>query len=256
MQSLALPILLSIFALIALSLRGGWRVGRRRLVAAGDNANEGLGAIEAATFGMMGLLLAFVFTGAAARFEARRDLIVQETNAIGTAWLRLDLLNEAARRDARDLMRRYLDQRLDIYGDVTDADRTRQAQAAAAATQGRLWSLAIEQSREDKSQPIAQLLLPALNEAFDIATTRTLATRQHPPFAIFLMLGVLVMISAFLAGFAQAKVARQSMLHLLGFSVMTALALYLILDLEYPRIGIIRVDSFDRALLELRDSMR
>lgn len=256
MQFLSLPILLTLFALIALSLRFGWRVGRRRLQTLGDNANEGLGAIEAAMFAMMGLLLAFSFTGAASRFETRRDFIVQETNAVGTAWLRLDLLREAPRNEARDLLRRYLEQRLEAYRDVTDAQHIEQSLAAVAALQAQLWKLAVEQSRDDKSQPLAQALLPALNDMFDIATTRVLATRQHPHFSIFVMLGVLVLVGAFLAGFGQSKVARQSKLHVLGFSVTTALALYLIIDMEYPRFGMIRVDSFDLALIELHDSMK
>jgi hypothetical protein len=255
MQFLSLLIALSLFALIALCLRAGWRVGRRRLQTAGEGANEGLGAIEAAIFGMMGLLIAFTFTGAASRFEQRRGLIVQESNNIGTAWLRLDLLREQPREQARTLFRQYLDQRLDVYRDVTDRSGTAKSIAATGALQTQIWNLAIAQVGEDKSQPLAQTLLPALNDMFDIASSRVLATRNHPPFAIFLMLGVLVLVSAFLAGFGQSKAARQSLLHLFGFSFTTALALFLIIDLEYPRVGLIRVDGFDQALLDLRASM-
>jgi hypothetical protein len=255
MKNLWLPIALTLFGLIALSMRFGWVVGRRRLAAMGESANEGLGAVDGAIFGMMGLLLAFSFTGAASRFDQRRDLVVQETNAIGTAWLRLDLLAAEPRELARDLFRRYLDQRLDAYSDVTNGERTAQSLAAVAALQTEIWNLAVTQAREDKSQPLVQSLLPALNEMFDIATTRVLATRQHPHPAIIGLLLVLVLVSAFLVGFSQAKVARQSRLHLVGFSITTALALYLIIDLEYPRVGLIRVDSFDLALVELRASM-
>ncbi len=255
MKFLWLPVALSLFGLIALCMRGGWLAGRRRLAKLGDSANEGLGAVDGAIFGMMGLLLAFTFTGAASRFDQRRDLIVQETNAIGTAWLRLDLLREGPREQGRDLFRRYLDQRLDVYSDVTDTERTQKSLAAVAALQTQIWDLALAQSREDKSQPIVQSLLPALNDMFDIATARVLSTRQHPHFAIFGLLLALVLVSAFLVGFSQAKVARQSMLHMLGFSATTALALYLIIDLEYPRVGVIRVNSFDLALVELRESM-
>jgi hypothetical protein len=255
MQLLSIPIAITLFALIVVSLRAGWLVGRRRLRTLGEGSNEGLGAIEAAIFGMMGLLIAFTFTGAASRFELRRDLIVQESNAIGTAWLRLDLLREESRQQGRALFRRYLDQRLDVYREVADQERTAQAIAATATLQSQIWDFAIAQAREDKSQPLPQTLLPALNDMFDIASTRVLATRQHQPFAIFLMLGVLVLVGAFLAGFGQAKVARQSMLHLFGYAITTALALFLIVDLEYPRVGIIRVDGFDQALIELRASM-
>jgi hypothetical protein len=255
MSFIWIPVLLGLFALIALCLRLGWHRGRLRLASLGEGANEGLGAADGAIFGMMGLLLAFTFTGAASRFDQRRDLIVQESNAIGTAWLRLDLLQPESRDRARDLMRRYLDQRLDAYANVTDRAHVAQAISRANTSQSELWALVVAQSREDKSQPLAQLLLPALNDAFDLASSRVLATRMHPHPAIFGMLLVLVLASAFLVGFSQARAPHQSRLHLLGFAAITALALYIILDLEYPRLGVIRVDGFDQALLELRASM-
>jgi hypothetical protein len=255
MRLVWIPILLSLFALTVLCLRAGWWAGRRRIEKLGDSANEGLGAVDGAVYGLMGLLLAFTFTGAASRFDQRRDLIVQETNAIGTAWLRLDLLQEAPRQQARVLLRRYLDQRFDVYSDVTDRARLEKSLAAVATLQNEIWNLAIVQSREDKSLPVAQLLLPVLNDMFDIATSRVLASRQHPHPAIFGMLLTLVLVSCFLLGFSQARVTRQSRMHLVGFAATTALALYIIIDLEYPRVGLIRVDSFDLALVELRASM-
>jgi len=255
MNMLWLVIAAAIFLVIALSLRAGWLAGRRRLAVYGDSANDGLGSAEAAIFGMMGLLLAFTFTGAANRFEQRRALVVQESNAIGTAWLRLDLLRDAPRAQARALMRQYLERRLDAYRHVTDPARTSDALAAVAKVQTQIWDLAVREVREDRSQPLGQLLLPPLNDAFDIAATRVLATRQHTHVAIFAMLGLLVLISAFLAGFGQAKVPRQSMIHLMGFAAVTTLALYLIVDLEFPRLGIIRVDDFDQALVELLASL-
>ncbi len=256
MNILWLAVAATIFLAIALSLRAGWLVGRRRLGIYGENANEGVGAAEAAIFGMMGLLLAFTFTGAANRFEIRRALIVQESNAIGTAWLRLDLLRDGPRAEARQMLRQYLEKRLEVYRNVTDAQRTNDALAAVGVLQANIWNLAIRESRDDKSQPLAQLLLPALNDMFDIGTSRVLATRQHTHFAIFAMLGLLVLISAFLAGFGQAKVPRQSMVHLMGFAAVTTLALYLIVDLEFPRVGIIRVDDFDQALVELLATLK
>jgi hypothetical protein len=256
MNILWLAVAAAIFLIIALSVRAGWLAGRRRLAIHGEGANDGLGSAEAAIFAMMGLLLAFTFTGAANRFEHRRALIVQESNAIGTTWLRLDLLRDAARAEGRALVRRYLESRLEAYRNVTDPVRTAAALQEVTRAQQQLWDFAIREVKEDKTQPLAQLLLPALNETFDIGSARVLATRQHTHFAIFAMLGLLVLISAFLAGFGQAKVARQSMLHLMGFAGVTALALYLIVDLEYPRLGIIRVDDFDQALVELLGGLK
>ena len=90
---------------------------------------------------------------------------------------------------------------------------------------------------------------------FDLSTTRRMAAQQHPPAAVFVMLGLLVIVSGLLAGFGMAKAKRQSALHLFGFPVIMALAVYLILDIEYPRLGLVRIESFDLALIELRASM-
>jgi hypothetical protein len=110
--------------------------------------------------------------------------------------------------------------------------------------------------REDSRLPLAMLVLPPVNEMFDIAETRIRATQQHPPPAIYVLLALLVLVSALFAGFGMAKSQQQSKVHLLGFAATTAVALYLILDLEYPRLGLIRVDSFDQALIDLRTSMQ
>jgi hypothetical protein len=248
--------LLVFFALIAVSERAGWWAGRRRVSRFGTGVNEGTGASDAAIFGMMGLLLAFTFTGAASRFDHRRDLIVEETNAIGTAWLRLDVLQEAPREQARSLFREYLDARLVVYSNVKDTEATTQALARVADLQAQIWKVLVAAAHEDKSMPVTISVLPPVNEMFDIATTRVLATQQHPPRAIYMMLALLILVSAFLAGFSQASSARPSQLHVFGFSAVTALAFYLILDLEFPRQGLIRVDTFDQALIDLRASMQ
>ncbi|MGA7317277.1 MAG: hypothetical protein WBX22_25270 [Silvibacterium sp.] len=90
--------------------------GRRlRLRHGEEKSSSGLGVIDGAVFGLMGLLLAFSFSGAVSRFETRRQFIAQETNAIGTAWLRVDLLPEAAQAEIGNDFRAYLDARLAFF---------------------------------------------------------------------------------------------------------------------------------------------
>ena len=248
-------LILVLFLAFVVCLRVGWALGRRHLAAAGKEAHEGLGAVEAAIFGMMGLLLAFTFTGAAGRFDHRRDLIVEETNAIGTAWLRLDLLQEGPRNDVRELFRQYLDQRLEIFRNVSDRVETAAERERAAALQAKIWQRLMIEVKNDRSLPLAQTVLPPVNEVFDIGEARLRATQQHPPPAIYLLLGLLALVSAFLSGFGMAKAQQQSRVHMIGFAGIMAVAIYLIVDLEYPRIGLVRVDTFDQALIDLRESM-
>jgi len=99
------------------------------------------------------------------------------------------------------------------------------------------------------------LPVPALNQMIDIVTTRTAATSIHPPAVIYGMLFILALLSASFAGAAMAGSRSRSSLHLIGFAVIMAASAYLILDLEYPRLGLIRVHEMDQLLVDVRERM-
>src|SRR5499426_4920010 len=115
-----------LFLGMLLFLEIGRRIAIRRMKEDTGNAAEGVGAVDGAVFALLGLLLAFTFSGASARFDHRRDLIVEETNAIGTAWLRLDLLPAQEQPALREGFRRYLDSRLAVYRALPDLSAARQ----------------------------------------------------------------------------------------------------------------------------------
>lgn len=236
--------------------RMGWRFGRHRLQRAGEDSTAGIGAIEGSVYALMGLLIAFTFTSAASRFEHRRELVTKEVNAIGTAWTRLDLLQSDARTEARELFRMYVDARVSLYEAASEPAAVVAGLARSNALQGSIWSHLIAAVKDDPSPRLATLVLPPVNEMFDIANERTLATRNHPPVAIYLLLALLVIVSAVLAGFGMAKANTLSTLHVIGFAFVVSLAVYLIIDLDYPRLGLLRVDAADRAFADLRASMK
>jgi hypothetical protein len=244
-----------LFGGILLSLEAGRRIGTRRTAREGDSARAGTGAVEGAVFGLMGLLIAFTFSGAASRFETRRQLVTEEANNIGTAWLRLDLLPPSAQPVLRDNFRRYADSRLEVYAKLPDLDAAHAALGQSSALQQEIWRLAVAACREAPSQA-TMLLLPALNQMFDITTTRTMAAKTHQPMIIFAMLIVLTLVSALLAGYGMAAAKRPSWVHMLGFAFIIAVAVYIIIDLEYPRMGLIQLHSADQVLVELRHSMK
>jgi hypothetical protein len=244
-----------LFVGVLVSLRVGWLLGRRRLQGEGQDSDAGQGPIEAAMFALMGLLIAFTFTSAASRFDNRRALLTQEVNAIGTAWLRLDLLPSERRASLQNLFRQYVDTRIALYEDLTDADAVAAGLDRSALLQTKIWEQLIAASEDERLSRLIVVLLPPANEMFDIAESRLLATRQHAPPAIFFMLALLVLVSALFAGHSMGKARAPSLLHTLAFAAIVSLATYLILDLEYPRLGLLRVDTFDQALVELRQSM-
>jgi hypothetical protein len=234
----------------------GRRIGAARLARDSDGLAKGVGVVEGAVFGLLGLLLAFTFSGAASRFEARRHLVTSEANAIGTAYLRVDLLPPDAQPEIRDVFRRYVDLRASAYRGSKDFAATQARLDEGVRLQGEIWTKALAACRRPEApQQAAILLLPALNEMIDITTTRVMATRNHPPLIVFLMLGGLSLVGALLVGYGMSGNKERSWLHTAAFALVMALAIYVILDLEFPRLGMIRVDDADQILVELGKSL-
>ena len=229
----------------------GRALGRRRRRL--DGALENVSAMENAAFALLGLLMAFTFNGAATRFDVRRVQIVDESNALGTAWLRLDLLPADHQPEARRLFREYLDQRIAIYRTIPDMDRARAHIDSAAVLQARLWAAAVAGVQLQRDI-VSTLVLPPLNDAFDMASTRMAAREMHPPAVIWGLLALLTMICCVLAGYDLSS-DRRSWLHMLTLCLLLTAAIYVIVDFEYPRVGFIRLDGLDHLLVDLRASI-
>src|SRR5258706_67406 len=190
---LGLGAVVGMFLGMLLLLEAGRRLGTRRLAKDPDAAKSGGGAVEGAVFGLMALLIAFTFSGAATRFDVRRGLVVEEANDIGTAWLRLDLLPVTAQPPLREKFRHYVDARLAVYRKLPDIASARIELARATALQNEIWKDAVAGCRDSGSSPATMLLLPALNQMIDITTTRTVAAQTHAPLVIYVMLVMLVL---------------------------------------------------------------
>lgn len=241
---------------IIMLLEVGRRIGARRLAEEGEAAAKGFGAIEGAVFALLGLILAFTFSGALVRFDARRQLVVAEANDIGSAFLRVDLLPADAQAPMRDFFRRYLDSRIETYRLLPDLKAAKEELARSVKLQGEIWSLAIASSQKSPTPQATMLLLPALNAMIDITTTRTEATRLHPPLIIWVMLGALTFACALFAGYDMAGRKHLNLLHSAAFAVILAVTVYVIVDLEYPRVGLIHMRDSDQVLVDLRESMK
>jgi hypothetical protein len=124
-----------LFVGMLLLLETGRRLGLQWLAQEAEAARAGFGVVEGAVFALMGLLIAFTFSGAASRFDARPQLVVEEVNAIGTAYLRLDLLPASTQPALRDSFRHYMEARLDTYQELPDIVAAQQALANATKLQ-------------------------------------------------------------------------------------------------------------------------
>jgi len=247
-----------IFAGSLALLVAGRRMGQRYLAQQGSESMPGLNAVESAVFALMGLLLAFAISGALQRFDERRALILQEANAIATAADRLQLLDKDAAAHLRPMLLAYAEARLAVYKapiefSVVDETAVFSPQALLAAADARraLWREAAARCPFGISNTGCVLFLPSLSSAFEAATNRRGANERHPPQAIYIMLFGLALGASLLAGFSMASAKSQSIVHMLIFATALAVTLYIITDIEFPRMGLIRVDYFDHFFEEV-----
>jgi hypothetical protein len=148
--------------------------------------------------------------------------------------------------------------RLAIYRALPDIEAAKGRLAESNAIQGEIWTRAVAATKtaEANGNAVTSLVLSSLNEMIDITTTRTVASQTHPPAIIFWVLILMVLAGALLAGYGTAGGKQRSWLHTIGFAALMTVSIYVILDLEFPRFGFIRVDSFDQLLVDVRNSMK
>lgn len=249
--------------LIALGLFCGMvashEVGRRLALYSRAKDPEGwrtgAATVETAVLGLVGLLLAFTFSSGAEFFSARRHLILEEANAIEMAWSRLDLLPSKSRTLLREKFRAYLDSRIRTYQHVNDATATRTEMAASESLWTSIWNESVTACGTETSPAVPTLVLPALNGMKHVATARRLAQETHYPPAVPALLAVLCLLSGMVAGYSSIPAKHRNWLHMGCLALILSLSFYLIIDFEYPRTGIIRIDFADQLLMDLRRSM-
>ena len=247
---------LLLFGGMLIMLEVGRRLGIRRRPRESEGERGSLGTIEGAMFALFGLVMAFTFSGAATRFNEKRALIAVEANSIETAYLRLNLLPQHAQPELQELFRRYLDSRLETYRKLPNMEAAEVEMAKSKKLQRDIWTKAVAATQlRDSHADAGKLLLPSLNSMIDTATTRGMALQNHPPSVIYVLLFSLGLICALLAGYRMAVGQRRSWLHIMSFAVMTVIIVYVIVDVEYPRAGLIRLQAFDQLLVDVRAGM-
>ncbi len=231
----------------------GFRLGRRQHASASEGLRSHLGTLQGAVLGLLALLLGFTFSMAVTRFEARKALVVEEANAIGTAALRSEFLPPDIHTSARQLLAGYAQARLDYFAAGVDAERVATALNTAQSLQDQLWSIAVANAVADPHSVPAAQFSASLNELFDLDERRRAALDNHvPELVIWLLMGVTFVALAMIAyGLAIVDRRRHGSTYL--FALMIVLVLATILDLDRPRRGLVQVGqgSMERVLQSL-----
>jgi len=236
-----------------LSLEIGYRWGRRDTIRNAALSHEGVTSVEASAYALLGLLLAFSFAGATNRLENKRQLIVDEANAIGTAYLRLDLLPAEAQPPLRRQFKRMLDARIAAYEHRYDTARSDRALDEMSRAQEQIWSMTV--AATNGSTTASLLVIPPLNTMIDLAAARRVALLTHlPRLIVGLLIGASIL-SGLLAGYAISKRMRRSWFHVVAYALLLALTVYTVLDLDQARFGLINIETSYGPLMELRNTI-
>jgi len=199
--------------------------------------------LEAAILGLMALMIGFTFSMALSRFDARRDAVLNEANAIGTAALRARLLPAPHDAESVRLLRDYARIRLDFTGSVMTPGDADAAIARSNDIQEALWSRAKAVAAKDSAMVPAGIYIQSLNEVFDNQQKRLTAWRNRVPNIVFFALYAIAAVSLGFTGYASGLEARRWRLPVYIMSVLAAGVILLIQDIDRPGAGFISVSQ-------------
>jgi hypothetical protein len=259
----ALAIAAAFFGSSLILLNYGRHLGLRYLQQK-DAANmAGLTTVEGAVFALIGLLLAFTISGALQRFDERRQLVVQEANAASTAYDRLGLFEGDVGHNLQTKLKDYVEARIDLYRMPHDFSLWRRSELFSPEQQektvdlkNKVWDATVAACPQASFRPACAQALPALTSLFEVARLRLGASEKHPPQIVYVMLFGLGLGCSLLAGFGMAAATARSWIHMLIFAATLTVTLYAVTDMEYPRLGLIRIENFDHFLVDAHQQMQ
>jgi hypothetical protein len=204
-------------------------------------------------FGLLFLILAFTFGMSINRYDTRRQIIIQESNTISTALLRADLYAEKERLMFRNDFKQYLEARINYFKVGIDTKKREQLNILTRSMSNKLWDRASRLSHNYSNTDATLQMIPALNEMFDITTTRAAAENAKIPDSIIWLLFILTFITSFFSGYSSASKDSVDWFANLGFGIMISLTLLFILDLDRPYRGFVTLDESNKSIIELRN---
>ena len=202
-----------------------------------------------AALSLLALLLGFSFSMAMDRYDARRQLVIQEANALGTTWLRVQLLNEPDRTLMSDLLRRYIDARLVWSESAAETP----PEIATVFLQQQLWAATGVSLRSDSPPLLSRGVMDSLNESIDLAATRTATRAAHIPDFVQGLLLVYAILSMAMLGTVLGNSLKLHLPQTALLLVLLTLAHLMVLDLDRPRAGSIQVSQ--QPMEDLRQSI-
>jgi hypothetical protein len=250
--SLITLLLCALFAFVV-ALEIGYRLGRRRHGRSDDPEKSHSNALQGATLGLLALLLGFTFAMSVTRFDNRKSVIMDQANSIGTAELRSRILESPYSEQAAPLFRAYVQTWLDYRAAIIDLDAIRAAEARAFQLENELWNIAREAGRSDPRSHPAALFAEAMNDVIDMHEERHRSVEDRVPDAVILLLFAVSVLALGQVAYSSGLSGRRWQASNLTLAFVIALVLVVILDIDRPRRGFIKVSQ--DSMLRLQQSL-
>ncbi len=243
-----------LLALLLIATEIGFRRGRSVRSAIEDSAKSHYGTLQAGVMGLLALLLAFTFSMSVTRYETRKELMIDEANAIGTTYLRSQMLPEPYRSEVAKLIGDYVANRLRDYGSVLDEQEIEAVNLNGRRLQNQLWSEAVGAAAKAPQPVPTGLFISSLNDVIDVAAKRDAARENHVPQPVLTFLFLVTILTMGLLGYGCGLGNHRNIAATATVCLLISLVILTIMDLDRPRRGLITISQ--KPMLELRDRLR
>lgn len=242
-----------LFISLLVAIEIGYRVGRRIAGEVEEASRTHVNTVQASLLGLLALLLGFSFSMSLQRYDSRSVAVAEEANVLGTTYLRAELLPATLRAPARDLLGKFLEQRIQA-GKLSLA----QAELRAAKlkeieqTFAQLWSVARQAAEEDGRPVTSGFFIQSLNDLIDSYGRRNASLDRHVPEAVLALLFGTFLLAAAIVGYAAGLAEHRASFVTYLMVGLIALLVFIVIDLDRPRRGFIEVNQ--SSLLQLRSA--
>jgi hypothetical protein len=236
-------------SIVLCSVEVGYRLGDKRRQSGTNEKDAPVGGMVGATLGLLAFLLAFTFGAAATRYDTRKQMVLQEANAIGTVYLRTDFLPESQRAEARDALVKYAQLRAQGVRTLLQPETL----AETGVLQDKLWSIAVAAGNQSSADEVTALFIQSLNDMIDLDESRITAGRNRIPDSIWIALYILTIITTAAVGYQFGLAGARSWIATILMIMAFTMVILLIADLDRPQRGLIQVSQ--QPLVDLLDKI-
>lgn len=249
----SVSIAIALFFAMLLFNEIGFRVGRFVQEHTDSVIMTLTGSIQASVLGLLALMLGFTFSMSMQRYDERSMALIEEANAIGTSMLRIGLLPHEYQSDARKLLARYIDERVAMGTiSIIQKELRNEHSRQVSSVLHQLWALAVEATNEDPRAVTTGAFIQSLNSMIDAQGKRNALQEMHVPEAVILLLFIVFIASGGMIGYSGGLSGNRIIAPVVLVTLLITLIVFIIIDLDRPKRGMIQVDR--SALLELQKS--